>query len=191
MKITPTARRGFTLLELLIVITIISLLSAALYSTFGYFRKKARKALAQNTMSNLAIALTQYRTDWGSFPPDDKPTANGSEMIAFYLARVLKVEGGEMHYGPYLKIPDNQLVDASGAPAGPISTETKRFLSPLGGEYTYSIQVDSKQNQFAFVLVDPGADKQLGGDVNRTTGFKVTSPKDAEDNIYNEAQIAP
>lgn len=191
MKITTPARRGFTLLELLIVITIIALLSAALFPTFSYFRQRARRALAQNTMSNLAIALTQYRTDWGNFPPDDTPTANGSEMIAYYLARVLVVKGGEMHYGPYLKIPDNQLVDESGAPVKPNTSGTKRFLSPLGGEYTYAVQLDSKGNQYAFVLVDPGADKQLGGDVNRSSGFKVTDDKAAADNIYNEAQIAP
>lgn len=52
--------RGFTLVEMLVVIGILGILSAGLISSFAHVRKSAYKAEAQNQVAEVATALTVF-----------------------------------------------------------------------------------------------------------------------------------
>jgi prepilin-type N-terminal cleavage/methylation domain-containing protein len=70
---TPTCRRprhAFTLVEMLMVITIIGILAGLLLVAIGSARKAARQAAIRIDIDNLNRALETYYTDVGEYPPD-------------------------------------------------------------------------------------------------------------------------
>jgi prepilin-type N-terminal cleavage/methylation domain-containing protein len=75
------ARNGFTLVELLVVIGIIVILAAILYPVFGSVREKARQAACRANLHQIAIAMKQYRDQWGRFPFDPYYDANAGRWL--------------------------------------------------------------------------------------------------------------
>lgn len=71
-----SARRGFTLIEILVVIAIIGILAAILFPVFATAREKARSASCQSNLKQLGAAMTMYVGDWERYPhavdPADK-----------------------------------------------------------------------------------------------------------------------
>jgi prepilin-type N-terminal cleavage/methylation domain-containing protein len=65
---------GFTLIELILVVGIITVLGALVLSTAGYARKKSARARAETEIAALSAACENYKADNGVYPRD--PTAN-------------------------------------------------------------------------------------------------------------------
>jgi prepilin-type N-terminal cleavage/methylation domain-containing protein len=66
---TAENRPGFTLVELLVVITIIGILMSLLLPAVQSACESARKAHCSNNIRNLGIALNTYHTSFKTFPP--------------------------------------------------------------------------------------------------------------------------
>ena len=59
---------GFTLVELLVVISIIGILSTVLLANFNAARERSRDTQRKADLRNLQTALRLYYSDYGSFP---------------------------------------------------------------------------------------------------------------------------
>jgi general secretion pathway protein G len=82
------SRRGFTFVELLVVVTIIVLLSAIGLASYSQVNKKARDSKRKSDLEQIRTALEIYRTDQGSYPASgagdgslDLSCTTGSETL--------------------------------------------------------------------------------------------------------------
>lgn len=74
-------RGGFTLVELLVVMSIIAILVAILVPTIIVVRRTAKSTSTKNLLYQINSALQNYSTDWGSAPPDFCPS--DAEFVKF------------------------------------------------------------------------------------------------------------
>ena len=76
-----TKQHGFTIVELLVVVSIIALLIAILLPAIGKARDAARITQSQGNMRNLAVSNDTYASDWAdrqfTAVPDDVGIVGG------------------------------------------------------------------------------------------------------------------
>lgn len=89
----PQQQRGFTLVELLLVLFIIGLLVALIGPTLFQRIQPAKEAVARAQIENFGTALDAFYFDVGRYP-------SNTEGLAALRARP---EGAERWNGPYLK----------------------------------------------------------------------------------------
>lgn len=78
----PLSKRGYTLLEILTVITIILIVSAIVYPAFASARYKARETTCILQMQQIVHAYQMYRQDW-----DGKDTGSTSAEFGLFTSR--------------------------------------------------------------------------------------------------------
>lgn len=69
----PAARKGLTLVELLVVVGIVSLLSTIALSRLHHAALRAKVAAAMDHLRQTAAGLDQFRADYGWYPEGDSP----------------------------------------------------------------------------------------------------------------------
>jgi len=78
---------GFTLVELMIVVVIVSLLAMVAVPSYNKSVSKARRADAQTALSNLAGAMERYFTDKGTYVgaagTSGTPTTTGAPWVYY------------------------------------------------------------------------------------------------------------
>jgi len=134
MRSQRRTRRGFTLVELIVVVLIISMLAALLAPRMFKGLGKAKADIARAKMTLIADSLTRFQLDCGRFPDESE---GGLEAL---LRSPPDLE--EKWNGPYLN--RSQIVD------------------PWGNMYIYSSE--GQYNPGSFDIVSLGADGQEGGE---------------------------
>lgn len=73
--------KGFTLVELLVVMAVIAILAAILVPTVIIVRGTAKKVATKNLLYQVNAATQTYSQEWGNVPPDDAP--DGAKFVTF------------------------------------------------------------------------------------------------------------
>lgn len=90
-------RSAFTLIELLVVVAVIALLAAMLFPAGAAIKRRALVKRVQAELAQLEMAINQYKTDKGFYPPDNPANASASE-IALYLDPAPSASWNSLYY---------------------------------------------------------------------------------------------
>ena len=82
-------KTAFTLVELLTVIAIVALLISLLIPSLTLIRNTAKEAKQKSQLTEIGLALTAFRNDYGDYPPSSYPNPPGDYCGAQKLAEAL------------------------------------------------------------------------------------------------------
>jgi len=100
-------KKGFTLIELLIVVAIIAVLSSLAVVNFLQATEKSKRAAAKSFIAQLETAISMYKIDNGSYPPDKNGSASLREALS--SSPVSYTDGDSGQKGPYMEFNSNQV----------------------------------------------------------------------------------
>ena len=147
---------AFTLIELIVTVTIIVILAGLVLSTVGYVQKKAARSRAETEIAAISAACESYKADNGVYPfnPDTNalnartdldPSATGySNASLFLYEKLMGVTSGNRSETPtartYTSFRPNQLGPAD-------QNQPVQFIrDPFGNSYGYSTAGNPQAN---------------------------------------------
>jgi len=140
-------QRAFTLIELLVVIVIIGILAGLLFPAVNGALENARRVQAQNDVTQLAIAVSNYETEYGRLP-DVEDGEIDSDLVDILI-------GQDTDKNPR-GVVFIEVSEAKGRRSG--TNASGNYVDPWGG--TYQIALDADYDN-ALEGVGPDGDEDL------------------------------
>src|SRR5438874_4943237 len=142
------ASAAFTLIELIVVTTVIIILTGLVLSTVGYVQRKGARARAETEIAAMSSALESYKADNGIYPTDASTTEQLDSTTSFdpsnyqsaslYLYKQLSGDatGNRQPSGKsYFAFKPNMLSPAD-------QTQNVQYIrDPFGNSYGYSTKM--------------------------------------------------
>lgn len=138
------SQKGFTLLELLVVVAIIAILATLILTNLNRARKQAQDAKVQSEVKAISDAVQLYQTSNSQMPSDfnvSRTTTLPSELMS--------------NPDPLLKT----------TPTHPSSTYHYYFTGSVGadGSYTYTVSGNLVSKDECFTITDGNVDTTAAG----------------------------
>ncbi len=179
----PRSRKGFTLVELLTVVAIIGILAGILIPTVGAAMKSAKKAKGRNQMRQYAVAIQNYKAEYGYYPPVGQLNSTGRATLDntndsqdFIMAM-----SGRDYQGNALSAAQRKKLNPKAIPFCTFS-EQEFYVDEYSGEIT--------ENQ----LADPFGNKEInirtesGSRIGVVTGLSITTARNRTSANYTEVR---
>ena len=147
-KVRYEGERGFTLIEMMIVVAIIAILVAILVPNFMRARAQAQTAACEANLKEIATALELYQTDHQAYP-------NVTSLTA--------VTNQEPNIGSYLR---QTPID----PVAPTGNYQYSIANPTSGSASYTIQCPGQHDPNTMTAIG-GTAAKTGIQYDSTTGF--------------------
>lgn len=185
-------KNGFTMMEMLVVVSIIGVLMAMLFPAIAKVRENVKIGAAKKDIQKITTALMNYMADFGDYPPEGfnlgagrinlsaPPTGHdgtnenaGHTQLSevFLLCLTTKSKNG-----PYLDIPakykvdyDGDYYDTSGDTAPNIGP-TNSVWNSNNKTYLYEY-LDPWGNPYRYFRTDPSTFPSSGSTANEAKGF--------------------
>jgi prepilin-type N-terminal cleavage/methylation domain-containing protein/prepilin-type processing-associated H-X9-DG protein len=168
-------QRGFTIVELLVVITIIGILMALLFPAINAARESARRGQCINNQRQVGTAILTFTTANGNFPKHLKaaPVASGTPPLWPWTVRVLSNLGRTDIYDACVAAPAtarSERIDVLMCPSDPPATVTDPQLSYAANSGKVGLDSgDSVANGVFFKTLDQSLSYVAQGDGTATT----------------------
>jgi prepilin-type N-terminal cleavage/methylation domain-containing protein len=138
--------KGFTLVELLMVIAIISLLSSVIFSAVNETRSKARDATRISDLAQIRRALELYYDEWGKYP---SPTVS-SPFVDNTKYTASTNNSGKAWKNGAGTLGDN-LSNYIDLPIDPINTPSTGAFPWINNNYAYMYIVDTDRLEYELI----------------------------------------
>ncbi len=166
---------AFTLIELLVVITIIAILAGLTFPVLSRARESAYQARCTSNLRQVGLALLQYKTELGDFPPPSV-TFNVGGQIQYWGGIASLMKAGFLDNPDAVRCPDDLL--AANKPKSNTPEEEYRYYSSYQDYYNYWGYQSAKVHNAAGGVTD----KQFPGSTpasiigNLDPGVPCTAP---------------
>jgi prepilin-type N-terminal cleavage/methylation domain-containing protein len=144
---------GFTLVELLVVISIIAILASLALPAMNNAINSAKKTTAKNQVVQIATAIAAYETEYGRLP-----AFGGSNMVLTNIAMLTSTDTTNNPRGI-------NFIDLSSWTAGKGGTNANGFCDPFSSNVAYYVALDTN---YANTLSNMPGQTSLGGKIDST-----------------------